>query len=548
MAKLIVKDGRLCIVNGRLVTDADGAPCVCDEPPPVNPIGCVLILTPCNTTDPAGDLWLLEFGCIDEALWPQLAAARVIYWAGVGCYAVVGYLQLEDGEEPPNSIPFLFVDNIAGCPDPTAFLDSCLDAPCGISQPICENCILPNRCITSTIAVDPWRNFYGVEIRVCAQRAILLSRLTWESSVVMRRVVPIAPQLNTINETIASASATSRTVFQAVGVNSFNITEHAFQRSGTHRRFEQAINGVVIEDQTINLARTETLTTAPKSTALASVAVNPFSIGDWDTGSPVGIGGNARYEPPPGTPGPSPVGRIVGWAQRTLNGNDAPVSWSWNTTTSGSCFRTIGSSSVSESATIQPLWGGATYSFQTAYESERRKDNSLGPGCPGVQEVIDTDVQSSRITESRQVLWLRAGSTLPDIRDGCPLTVLVVNCNDLNDRSAIDATGLVPLPDVVLLDRPGGPVCYLVLPIIVEEAPEVPVGFAGSCGTAPCAQEPPPPGGGSGGGDSPDGGEIGEPRGVAGLTRDEILDAMGFDPEEELRRVRAGGCCGQPTE
>ncbi len=27
---------------------------------------------------------------------------------------------------------------------------------------------------------------------------------------------------------------------------------------------------------------------------------------------------------------------------------------------------------------------------------------------------------------------------------------------------------------------------------------------------------------------------------------DAMLDAMGFDPAEELRRVRAGGCCGQP--
>ena len=33
MAKLIVKDRRLCIVNGRLVSDGDGAPCVCDGIP-----------------------------------------------------------------------------------------------------------------------------------------------------------------------------------------------------------------------------------------------------------------------------------------------------------------------------------------------------------------------------------------------------------------------------------------------------------------------------------------------------------------------------------
>jgi hypothetical protein len=34
MASLIVKDGSLCVSNGHLVTDADGAPCVCDGDPP----------------------------------------------------------------------------------------------------------------------------------------------------------------------------------------------------------------------------------------------------------------------------------------------------------------------------------------------------------------------------------------------------------------------------------------------------------------------------------------------------------------------------------
>jgi hypothetical protein len=36
------------------------------------------------------------------------------------------------------------------------------------------------------------------------------------------------------------------------------------------------------------------------------------------------------------------------------------------------------------------------------------------------------------------------------------------------------------------------------------------------------------------------------PVGPGRSTGDEILDAMGFDPEEELRRIRSGGCCGQP--
>jgi len=539
VTKLIVKDRRLCIVNGRLVSDGDGAPCVCDTLPPVDPAGCFLLVTPCVTTDPARDVFLVSFQAFRESVWPLLATARVLDFGVIpGCYAVVGYILIGE-DEPLPDIPFLFADFIGLLPDPS-FYDSCLDSPCGVSQPLCLDCILPNRCIVSGLS-DPWRQFFGLDVRVCAQRALLVARTSWQYSVVRTRDVPTAPELNTISETIGSATANSRTVFTAGFGNSFSVTEHDFQRTGTYRRFVQIVNNVVTEDSLTNLARTETLATQFKSAALESVSTSPFTIGTWTANSPVPIGGVSRFEPRPGTPGPSPSNRVVGWRQRLADGNDDAVSWSWNATTPGSCFREVGSSSVSEFATIQPLWGGATYSVRTRYSNDRRKDNSLGPGCPNVQQVIDIEEEATDLTESRQVLWLRAGATLPDLRPGCPLTVLVVNCNDLSDRSAIDASGLVPLPGVAILERPSGPTCYVILPIIVDEPVEVPIGFASACGSSPCSDSPPPGGGGSAEDDP-----VVRPRGVAGLTNDEILDAMGFDPEEELRRVRAGGCCGGP--
>lgn len=40
MAKVITKNGKVCTVGGRIITDADGAPCVCGDVPPDDTWGC----------------------------------------------------------------------------------------------------------------------------------------------------------------------------------------------------------------------------------------------------------------------------------------------------------------------------------------------------------------------------------------------------------------------------------------------------------------------------------------------------------------------------
>jgi len=538
VAKLIVKDRRLCIVNGRLVSDGDGAPCVCDTLPPVDPAGCFLLVTPCVTTDPARDVFLVSFQAFRESVWPLLATARVLDFGVIpGCYAVVGYILIGE-DEPLPDIPFLFADFIGLLPDPS-FYDSCLDSPCGVTQPRCENCLSPNRCVTKGgLARDAWEQYFGFnanQLTLCAVGALLVTRYTGRAVRNSERQVPSDSSFDTLVEVEHNITANSRTVF---GVNANGrmaiIDQHSYSINGFIRRFGTR-DGEVIEDTNETINDSQNLQSQFKNCALSNVSTSPFAIGGI-TRSIAGI--EARYEPPPPSPPPSPSDRIRGWSGRLQSGSDS-ASWSWNLVEG--CFRRNGSSSVSETATIQPLWGGATYSVRTRYQDDRRKDNSLGPGCPGVQQVIDTEDWSYDVTESRQVLWLKSGTALPDLRPGCPLTVLVVNCNDLSDRSAIDASGLVPLPGVAILERPSGPTCYVIMPIIVDEPVEVPIGFASACGSSPCSDSPPPGGGGSAEDDP-----VVRPRGVAGLTNDEILDAMGFDPEEELRRVRAGGCCGQP--
>lgn len=63
MSKLIIKDGGLCIVGGQIVTDEDGAPCVC------GPGGCWIIASNCNCDCPV-PLYVFLLTPELELAWP----------------------------------------------------------------------------------------------------------------------------------------------------------------------------------------------------------------------------------------------------------------------------------------------------------------------------------------------------------------------------------------------------------------------------------------------------------------------------------------------
>ena len=536
MSRLIAKDGKLCIVGGRLVTDAGGAPCVCgDGPPPVDGTGCVMILTPCATTNPAEDLFAIAFSEFPSTTWAELSAARVIYWEGFGCFAVVGFLVLGPDEPLPDNVAFLFALQPGGSPLPTAYYDDCTEGPCGVVDPDCGVCVLPNRCLQpNPFNPDPWAIF-GFGVRLCARGALMVTRVNWSHSFRFDRVTSTNQNEFEI-ERIANLSAESRTEFRVDNSTSANPIVHSYTAVGNFRNFNRQ-GSTVVTDQNQSLNLSDANITVPNYTGTYSIALNPFrNMSNTHARAVVPFSAfDAECFAPDILNAPSIPN--LEWAERVFQGNYTNA-WNWNLTPSpqGSCFRITGSSSVSSLATIQPLWGGATFEYTANKNSVDRRDESLGPGCVGGNWSTKTTTASVSLTESRQVFWYRDGSTLPDIRPGCPLTVLAVACDDVNDRTVVDVSGLIPLPFGVLLARDGGERCYGLLPIIQDsDAPETAVGIIQNCEDVRC-------------GSTPEATATIRALKAAGQKAqtdgDRMLAAMGFDPEEERRKLLNGGDCG----
>jgi hypothetical protein len=121
MTHIIVKDGRVAVSGGRVVTSAGGAPCCCDGG------ACYIIMLACGCDDLRQALYTPVGSAIDLA-WPYAdrLAGRAISVNGV-CYRYIG----STTTVPP------FADLLSGAAG--TVYDSCDDSPCS-DQAACPPC------------------------------------------------------------------------------------------------------------------------------------------------------------------------------------------------------------------------------------------------------------------------------------------------------------------------------------------------------------------------------------------------------------------------
>jgi hypothetical protein len=435
VSRLIVKDGRLCIVGGRLVTSEGGAPCVCDEPP----IGesCWVQLIPCVCPTPATVRWASRglLVAADGILHP-------VYRFGSTCYRVGGSYA---GDRPDGTVLTQY---------PDAFYDDCSDAACGEPPPF-GGCPCPPGTVQFTYATC------NADARYYCTR-YLLTRVNWRLTLDVTNRFSCSP-------------------------GSYRTARRTSTRSAEGWAVLDLVTGTVVSSRvTVSIVGTaEVQIPGSPTCALRTVSINYLrTLTEADTGlfgAPLwfnydGNGSPAgTFHQPTFTHGP-----IVPVSGDVTDPDEQTAENLTNTAVYGAACASGSANTANGTLTWDHLFGESV--VVTSATETRSRTGPTG----------DTGTLTSEYTAR----WFFVDTANPDVDallEECPEAALAIACDDPADRATVATAGLDPLPFGVLLPRPDGLRCYRLTSLIGPGDPEVPVGTFDGCDDPACL--PPPPSG-----------------------------------------------------
>jgi hypothetical protein len=627
MAKLIVKDRRLCIVNGRLVSDGDGAPCVCGGPIPAGD-WCFVQIFRCSCWDVTQSRWFPAYRLYVDG------EIKRVYRIDGECWYTGRSVVLTPNFGTPG-YPFYITNDVPGIV--TDWYDSCAEGGCTTNQ--CP-CVGANRLWFSTGACG------FPTVRVCARYVTL--NFNWRNTIERTLFRPPCP--NTRITSISSASG--RIVYDifANQVVSVSISNSASASGSAPNDTPQdpcrtrPVNYSF--SRGIGPSDTFGIFNVPAWTIFEGVMNGSFSVRSNGFSA---FGGAV----PVLDPNRSPDHEDPGYQPE--QGSGCLLTWDFfedygPTVGTVDLSHRINRTSFSENLSwrvekFQPLSGSSIASGRRSYslsfsatvpeiEVPTCPDAVLGRPCSGdATEVVGISVTQSMLNTSdffgrAAVIDNRCYRLAPDIvpDEGVEVIKWTGNCSDpvCGDGPPLEYTVAVKCIDpnveisVNLDDRPTPQHITVIyngdryavstkntstLPVSVQWSTDLCQNqFAIATKCRPFAQGPDTvvyainPAVGAGNGavrlvltypnpECPDrtctaiiqyqpttqitdgpatpgtahlnGTACGLPEqitcqscdgpvGPGRSTGDDMLDAMGFDPEEELRRIRSGGCCGQP--
>ena len=528
MARLIIKDGKFCIVGGGLVTDENGAPCACGPGPGGPSEGfCTLVLQRCVDTSGDNAYFLVDLTDFDLEDWLHALDAAVIHFANAGCYVVVGYIQLgTDPATTPAGASYLFPPGVI--PQAT-FLTNCNAAPCSGGANECGTCNFPNQCFAaSPFSGSAWDAVYGRQ-SVCLYGAITVASTSISYNLNEREDVgePCNDTEMWTESVTYNSSSYTRWENPAVPGNANPFKEHTFQESGSGTR-TRTVNGVPFGNQiSETYSRTQTNPTTGRLFA------------DFQFGGLVGAGTSQI----PGLAGQRSALDLWYWAQPPVNTpEEARARRAWrasvisgefggtanrNDDVTENCEFRKATGSLSSTSQIGSGYRNASYTGSMNSDFSRKKNNEGGPGCPGLTcFATRTYSKSQSIQSTRRTFFYKQGNEPPAAGgQPCRLIVSFLSCTLTGERRPVDVSAYETIPEVVAFMVDGVRRCFSITEDLdYINPPQVPDAVFSNCDDCQATVD----------------------RSIESMTdrNNRILREQGFDAAKETRALKQGGDCG----